>query len=82
MWPASCSTRRRIARATRNFPVPVSEALSERSTLDGEDSLLDLMREEPAISREYGLRQEILAVRRDAFSPAVIPGSMPATIIA
>ena len=62
MWPASCSTRRRIARATRNFPVPVSEALSERSTLDGEDSLLDLMREEPAISREYGLRQEILAV--------------------
>ena len=30
--------------------------------LKGEDSLLDLMREQPAISREYGLRQEILAI--------------------
>ena len=36
----------------------VERALS----LDGEDSLLDLMREEPAISREYSLRQEIPAV--------------------
>jgi hypothetical protein len=31
-------------------------------TLDGEDNLLDLMREELAISREYSSRQEILAV--------------------
>jgi len=30
--------------------------------LDGKDSLFDLMREEPAISREYGLRKEILAI--------------------
>ena len=38
----------------------VERALS----LDGEDSLLNLMREEPAISREYGLCQEILAGQR------------------
>ena len=31
-------------------------------TLDGEDSLFNLMREEPAIPRECRLRQEILAV--------------------
>ena len=30
-------------------------------TLDGEDGLLDLMRQQPAISREYGLCQEIPA---------------------
>src|SRR5262249_44163345 len=30
LWPASCSIRRRIARADRDFPVPVSEGLRER----------------------------------------------------
>ena len=31
-------------------------------THDGKDRLFDLMREEPATFREYGLRQEILAL--------------------
>jgi hypothetical protein len=40
-------------------------------TLDGKDSLFDLMREEPAISREYSLRQKILAVHRSTFASSL-----------
>ena len=46
----------------QEFSGPRFGGVERALTLDGEDSLFDLMREQPAISREYHLRQEILAV--------------------